>query len=299
MEARASLPTAQHGGGTAALSGKIYIFGGFDEGVLTDRVLEYDPAADLWNAMSPIPYGPVQGAGAVAAGSKIVVFGGADELGSPKSDAYSFDPTQLPGAQWTQLNSMPDALSSAAVVFDDSVQSVFVIGGKGFTLYLDSSLSLNVISGIWNEDPLLPLPTARGGAAAAVIGGKIYLTGGVGNDGVPLADTIVYDPMNPGWEFFSVMPTARFGHGSAVINDTIYNVGGFVLDDLMPGVTGAVEAFDPIRGRWAGLTALTDEKALTFTAAAKNASGETSLFVAGGTAINPNVYFAETIEIAP
>ena len=154
----------------------------------------------------------------------------------------------------------------------------------------------------WHEPPppLPDLPTARCWSGAGLINGVIFLAGGVGNDGVPLPDTLACDLSNPvAWRFFTAMPTARYGQGSTVIDDKIYNVGGYILDGLMPDTTGAIEIFDPARGRWTSRPDMADAKALTFTAAAANAAGGTSLFVIGGTGMNPSVNYADTIEIAP
>ena len=103
---RSPLPAAQHGGATAVFNDKIYSFGGFENGSLTSKVFEYDPATDMWNPKSVIPYGAVQGASAVTAGPGIIVFGGADEFGNAKTAAYSYQPSL---DQWAPLSDMPSA----------------------------------------------------------------------------------------------------------------------------------------------------------------------------------------------
>jgi thiosulfate/3-mercaptopyruvate sulfurtransferase len=295
-EERSPLPAAQHGGATAVYNDKIYIFGGFENGSLTSKVFEYDPAADLWTQKSDIPYGAVQGASAVATGPGIVVFGGADEFGNAKTAAYSYQPSL---DQWAQLSDMPSARFAASAVYDAGSQTILVMGGKD-VFCLETTVSYNTATGIWTPDPLPDIPKAHCWATAALINGVVYITGGVGNDGVPLPDTLTLNLSNPvAWSFFTAMPTARYGQGSTVIDGKIYSVGGYVLDGLMTDTTGVIEIFDPDRGRWTSRPDMADTKALTFTVAAKNAAGGTSLFVIGGTALSPTVNYADTIEIAP
>ncbi|MEM1404004.1 MAG: kelch repeat-containing protein [Pseudomonadota bacterium] len=83
----APLPSATHGGppggqgglAAATVGGKIYAFGGEwlsgDLGVFAD-VWRYDPQADSWSAMKPMPE-PRHGLGAVAIDGAIYVLGGA------------------------------------------------------------------------------------------------------------------------------------------------------------------------------------------------------------------------------
>ncbi len=93
------MPKAQGGLAAAVLDGKIYVFGGeyFSAGgggVFADA-WEYDPRADQWRAIAPMPR-PRHGLGAVAMGNSIYVLGGAAKAGGDETsravDAFSIAP---------------------------------------------------------------------------------------------------------------------------------------------------------------------------------------------------------------
>src|SRR5207302_1372396 len=83
---RAPMPHPLHHPAIAELGGKVYLFGGFvlpDSGppgwVPINDAWEYDPAADGWRALAPLP--TKRGAAAAAAsGGKCYVIGGAAQL---------------------------------------------------------------------------------------------------------------------------------------------------------------------------------------------------------------------------
>lgn len=93
------MPKAQGGLAAATLGGKIYVFGGEyfgagGGGVFADA-WEYDPRADQWRAVAPMPR-PRHGLGAVTLGESIYVLGGAAKAGGAETsqavDAFSINP---------------------------------------------------------------------------------------------------------------------------------------------------------------------------------------------------------------
>ena len=82
-ETRAAMPLAQGGLAAAALSGKLYVFGGeqwFPEEKLFGNVWVYDPKLDRWGPAPSLPL-PRHGLAAATVGSEIFVFGGASKPG--------------------------------------------------------------------------------------------------------------------------------------------------------------------------------------------------------------------------
>ena len=51
----APLPAAVHHAGAAAIEGRVYVLGGFDDRGAVDAVWAYDPAADAWQRRAPMP----------------------------------------------------------------------------------------------------------------------------------------------------------------------------------------------------------------------------------------------------
>jgi len=303
------LDGAQHGGATAVINDKIYIFGGYEDGSLTSKVKEYDPAADTWTLMDPMPNGAHKGASAVVSGGKAIVFDGAFSTAT-----LEFDPSQPLESQWTTLEAMPDdRYGAAAVYYDDTAnmffsgigpELAFVIGGNDTSdLPVDTTLIFDVTNKTWTSFyafDLLPIPL--GMATAALVDDTIFLAGGMNINGEAVHNTLSVDlSQSPllAWQTSVAMPTARYGHGCAVVNGLIYCVGGHVLDGSSLAVTGAVEVFDAKAGRWTKRPALEEGRALPFTAAAPASHSGNSLFIIGGFNNKPENFFDEVIEMAP
>lgn len=89
------------------------------------------------------------------------------------------------------------------------------------------------------------IPTARVGAAACVVDGKIFLLGGYHATGVQYALNELYDPVTDSWQEKQPMPTARGFLSAAVVGGTIYAIGGGY-----PGTKATVEAYDPVTDTW-------------------------------------------------
>jgi N-acetylneuraminic acid mutarotase len=133
------------------------------------------------------------------------------------------------------------------------------------------------INNAWEYDPandswkaLAPLPTKRGAAAAAVVGGKIYVIGGASvHPGSKEAAVHparphrsvdaneAYDPATDTWEARQTMPTARNHAFIGVVNNKIYVIGGRVGAAFITRAsnTGIVEEYDPATDQWGPLKA--------------------------------------------
>ena len=96
-----------------------------------------------------------------------------------------------------------------------------------------------------------PMPTARGQAAAGVIGGKIYVVGGGTNYAVVNTNEM-YNPTTNKWSERAAMPTARWFAASAVVDQTLYVIGGMTtLGDGGSYVpVHVVEAYTPATNTW-------------------------------------------------
>ncbi len=95
---------------------------------------------------------------------------------------------------------------------------------------------------------LTPMPEPRAGAAAAVVGGKIFVIGGEDARGRVLDSMVRYDPKTDTWETNLPAPDEGRVHAAAVVVDgKIYLLGGRDADGRP---TNDVEVFDPRTGRW-------------------------------------------------
>ena len=76
------------------------------------------------------------------------------------------------------------------------------------------------------------MPSARGEATAGVIGGKLYVVGGLletGESKTVLGSMVIYDPLTDSWTTGPAMPIVRAEAAGGVINGLLYVVGGYDL----------------------------------------------------------------------
>jgi N-acetylneuraminic acid mutarotase len=103
-------------------------------------------------------------------------------------------------------------------------------------------------AGSWKQ--LANSATPHNGAAGGVIGGKLYVAGGLGLvDGQmrPCGTLEVYDPKQDVWTTRKPMPTAREGCAAAVLNGKLYVLGGHAGTNIL----STVESYDPVTDEWA------------------------------------------------
>jgi hypothetical protein len=93
------------------------------------------------------------------------------------------------------------------------------------------------------------MPTARAGAAAAEINGKLYVVGGTINGASTTSVLEEYDPATDTWTSKAPMPTPRWLFTGAGVNGLLYAIGGD------PGngspQTAVNEVYDPVTDTWA------------------------------------------------
>ena len=105
-----------------------------------------------------------------------------------------------------------------------------------------------MVNSRWTELP--PLLQPRAAAAAAVVGDRIIVTGGVGADGRLLNTTEVFDGTS--WTLGAPIPTPRQMSGAASDGKLVYVLGGTNgTSDL-----ATVEAYDPAADTWTSLAEL-------------------------------------------
>ncbi|MGB3295758.1 MAG: kelch repeat-containing protein [Phormidesmis sp.] len=248
------LPIAMGPNGTD-LEG-IFFVGEFNGGSVT--VLESlgvwrNDLPDLPNALG------VLDAGSAVIGDQLYMVGGKTNNG-PISNVYVYtpgDPIDASDDVWTTL---PSTLPGAAVenpavtAFDGKL---YTFGGSTgpFNGARDSAAVYDPATGSWTALP--DMPTARGGAQAAVLEGKIYVVGGLGSDGASLNTVEAFDPLTGTWLSGAADPaelqTQRDNPGIAVVDDLLYVFGGRTRDangTTVDGALNTMEIYDPWADEW-------------------------------------------------
>jgi len=230
--------------------GKIYAFGGFvypasgpAAWVPINNAWEYDPAADTWKALAPMPSkrgSPV----AAAVGDKIYVIGGVSPLPGSTETAMGFNTPQAsvgtveeydPATNtWRERSSMPTPRNhtTAGVVNG----KIYVIGGRVGAAFISSATDISVVEEYdpatdkWSA-PRSRMPTARSALGSGVLNGRIYVAGGEFQDPHMMATfraVEAYDPASDTWSIMPSMPVSRHGLAAGVIGNRLILVGGDV-----------------------------------------------------------------------
>ena len=190
------MPVSRINFSLGVVAGKVYLIGGttgFGAGheQRMDRVDVYDPATDTW-AKAPKMPSRREPMGVAVVSNRLYVIGGFGwppagwgELPLTRIDEY--DPITF---QWRKKTDMLDVRYgfSTVVVEDD----IYLIGGlNGFPNYSAAVNMYNPQKEAWRDIPKLPMPISPFGAA--MVDGKIYVFGGVGEGVKFLTDVLVFD----------------------------------------------------------------------------------------------------------
>ena len=134
----------------------------------------------------------------------------------------------------------------------------------GDKIYVLASYHLGFQNGLYRYDPiadewstLAERPTYRYEFASAVVGGKIYVIGGVGQlddgpwsglDWTTKSHVEVYDPATDRWSSGAPLPMPLGSSQACVLSDKIYVFGG--RNVLAPGSEAFVLTYDPAANSW-------------------------------------------------
>jgi len=239
------------------LGGKIYVFGGFvppasgpPAWVPIDNAWEYDPAADAWKGLAPMPTkrgSPV----AAAVGGRIYVIGGATTSPGAKDPGIhparphvtvgtveEYDPATN---TWRARTSMPTPRNHAGVGVVGG--KIYVIGGRIGAAFISVASNTDVVE---EYDPATNawalkarMPTARSAVAWGTYKDRIYVAGGEFQDERLMAAfraLEAYEPATNRWMVLPRMPIPRHGLAGAVIGNRLHLVSGDVQSAGIPGV---------------------------------------------------------------
>lgn len=236
---------------------KLYWFGGRDNNAPVGTGLIYDPSSSATpGPTAPLPSGlTLRGASAGTLGDTLYVAGGVtDESLTQNSTLLAYDPA---GDAWQPsplptLNPSRWDMASAVVggswyLFGGlTVQQAFSGGAIGLMPVPQTTVTAFTASPSPSWTAKAPMPTARSGAAAVVVNGKVWVIGGAGLMGEPTAAVEVYDPATNTWSARPPLKRARAFPAAGLLDGKITVVGG--LDGADPTTAlplDAVEVLTP------------------------------------------------------
>lgn len=214
----------------AVVGGRIYVAGGFETPLaIVPTVRVYDPAADAWAEVAPLPAARHH-IGFVALGTTLYALGGSLDLGfEPLSRCWSLD-TADADASWVEIAPLPRPRSSmaAGVIGGRVVVAAGQADGRSDDERLDNAAETLLYDPATDEwTAAAAIPTVREHVAGVVVGGELVVLGGRRFGLEPTLDVVeAYDPEADAWRTLPPMTRGHGGFAAAVVGDTIYAAGG-------------------------------------------------------------------------
>lgn len=215
-----------------------------------------------WSDKDPLPQDILDLAGDALNG-KLYVVGGKNATGHLKT-LYIYDPFSNVWTQGPDLPAAYPAVENPAVVSSNG--KLYVFGGftAPFSGAVSNAAVFNPASSSWTN--LTPIPTARGGITARVIGNSIYIAGGMDGTGQSLNTLEIYDPATDQWASAAPMSTRRDNPGAAALNGKLYVFGGRTRNadgNTVNAALNSMEVYYPATNVWvAGVSMPTGRRAM-------------------------------------
>ena len=235
--APAPLPAPAYGGAACVFDGVLYILGGVDgDDAPLNTVLAYDPDANAWTALDPLPWAFVPQGGQAAG-----VDGWLYAVGERASDEANVLIRYNVGTGTTQV--LDDSLAYPAAHLVALGTIIYAGLATPAPFALDTSdLSLGAAPGT------SPYATAHSGEAVAVDGSSIIVAGGINASFVTNDAVYRYTPATGTWTALADLPAPRTYLALGTINGKPTIIGG--LDAFGAPVADAHELDD---GSWGAI----------------------------------------------
>ncbi|MHB1318960.1 MAG: Kelch repeat-containing protein [Anaerolineae bacterium] len=208
-ETVAPLPGSLLGASGAWAANRFFVIGGDIASGATSVVRIYNPATGVWTTGPNRKPTAVQDACAVTIDSRIFVVGGYRGEGTGTGVVEVLDTDTL---TWTTDDPLPEARWGHAC---GAIGNTLILAGG--TSDGTAALSTAMIFSAWASPgsrwQILPaMSTARNYAAGAMVGGRLYVAGGVpSGSNTDLATVEVYDPHINSW---ATLPSLTFPRGA-------------------------------------------------------------------------------------
>jgi len=217
----------------------LYVIGGTTGSRVTDQVLRYDPATNVWVPMSPKPT-PVTDVRAAVIGNRIYVPGGRLGSGAISVRLEAYDTLR---DTWLSLAPLPAPRSGYALAAFEG--KLYLLGGWDGSKYRREVWQYNPDDDTWRARA--PMPSARAFAAAVSTEAGIYVVGGESEAGSQ-ATHFLYSPaaddqsLSP-WSTKAPIPSP-VGRGDAA------GIGGMVMVVGAEGTPGQLQIYSSQTDSW-------------------------------------------------
>lgn len=212
------LPLAVDHAMAAAAGGRLYVVGGYGRSRARLRAAwTIASAGRRWRPLPPLPEPRAAGGAAVVAG-RLYVVGGVGRSGLARS-VFVLD---LARRRWSAL---PGPTPREHLAVAAAAGRIYALAGRtaGFDTNLTTFESLAPPARGWRRLP--PVPGARGGTGAAVVGTTLVSAGGEAPQGT-IATVYGFDLVRGRWRRLPDLPTPRHGLAVAAALGRVYAIAG-------------------------------------------------------------------------
>jgi hypothetical protein len=225
----------------------VYAAGGYADGTAFNLFNRYDPVANTWTALPPLPSALYDARAAyVPSTNSLYVVGGVID-GWPSTSLYIYN---LGTNSWSSGAPLPAPRAWAAVAYYAPAGKIYVIGGRDAagTDY-QQTWAYDPLTNTWDTAHTAD-PVAQTGAVATVVGPYLYLMG-------PNTVHYRYDVAQDTWASMAPLPVIHTVAAGGAIGAQIAIFGGGLLGDPTTSV------FDTSTNSWIGGPALNIGRSLT------------------------------------
>lgn len=143
---------------------------------------------------------------------------------SPPEGAVSAEEfEQMSSNRWTAIQNLPANLSAMGFIRYEN--QFIIVGGENETGVLSDVWSYDTNNDEWNKRNPIPKPVKE--IQAAILGERIFVPGGSGEDNSPISDLYIYNPRLDTWEPGSSLPIGISSYGLVSYEGKLYLFGGF------------------------------------------------------------------------
>ncbi|XP_030065977.1 kelch-like protein 41 [Microcaecilia unicolor] len=238
-------------------SNQVYIIGGLyvDEDnkdhPLQSYFFQLDSIAGEWVGLPPLPSARCL-FGLGETDGLLYAVGGKDlQSEEPLDSVMCYD---FKTVTWTEVKKLPIKLFGHSVVSCNGV--IYCLGGKTDDKKCTNRVFMyNPKKGDWKDIP--PMRTGRSMCGVTVHKGKIFVVGGVTEDGLT-ASVEVFDTATNKWEGLAEFPQERSSINLVSMAGSLYAIGGFAMIQLeskeyVPSEVNDVWKYEDDKKEWSGM----------------------------------------------
>ena len=208
-----------HGHAANSYMGKVYITGGVNDNVSTNKVRVYDISTERFSVGNSLPI-PIRNHSAIVFSDNLFVIGGLREgTGQKSTFRYNFT-----NDEWDEKKSLNFNRSSSST--DIYGGRIWITGGYAYGNATNSVESYDLTDNKWHIES--PMNVVREFHSSWVYNNHLFVAGG--KDGNQSLDTIeCYDPNTKTWYEWGKLPNSIHSSAAFVVKDILYIFSGYGL----------------------------------------------------------------------